>query len=100
MATTEAFTVRTEPDIILQLDHMAESLDRSRNYIVNQALKEYLQHHAWQIEKITQGMASADRGEVVTHDEMMRELEELIEEKAKSQRGVAIFAKDFSGHPA
>lgn len=85
MATTEAFTVRTEPDIIHQLDHMAESLDRSRNYIVNQALKEYLQHHAWQIEKITQGMAAADRGEVVTHDEMMRELEDLIEEKAKSQ---------------
>ena len=85
MATTEAFTVRTEPEIIHQLDHMADSLDRSRNYIVNQALKEYLQHHAWQIEKITRGIAAADRGELVDHDDMMRELEDLIEEKAKSK---------------
>jgi predicted transcriptional regulator len=85
MATTEAFTVRTEPDIIHQLDHMADSLGRSRNYIVNQALKEYLQHHAWQIEKITRGIETADRGELVNHDDMMQELEDLIEEKAKSQ---------------
>ena len=85
MATTEAFTVRTESDVVHQLDQMASTLDRSRNYLVNQALKEYLQHHAWQIEKITQGIAAADRGELVNHDDMMRELEELIEEKAKSQ---------------
>lgn len=85
MATTEAFTVRAESDVVHQLDQMASTLDRSRNYLVNQALKEYLQHHAWQIEKITQGIAAADRGELVNHDDMMRELEELIEEKAKSQ---------------
>ena len=48
---TEAFTVRTDPDIVDKLDHMADSLDRSRNYLVNQAIKEYLQTHAWQIEK-------------------------------------------------
>ncbi len=84
MATTEAFTVRTEPDIVHKLDQMAGSLDRSRNYLVNQALKEYLQHHAWQIEKVTQGIAAADRGELIDHDDMMRELEELIEENAKS----------------
>ncbi|HBA65309.1 MAG TPA: CopG family transcriptional regulator, partial [Methylococcaceae bacterium] len=83
--STEAFTVRTEPDIVHQLDHMAESLDRSRNYIVNQALKEYLQHHAWQIENIKNGIAAADRGEVVEHDDVMREMEELIERKAQDK---------------
>ncbi|MGD7035146.1 CopG family ribbon-helix-helix protein [Methylotuvimicrobium buryatense] len=85
MASTEAFTVRTEQDILCQLDNIAESLDRSRNYIVNQALKEYLQHHAWQIEKINQGIAAADRGEVVEHDDVMREMEELIERKAQGK---------------
>nr|WP_305909054.1 CopG family transcriptional regulator [Methylomarinum sp. Ch1-1]MDP4521938.1 CopG family transcriptional regulator [Methylomarinum sp. Ch1-1] len=85
MATTETFTVRTESDVIHNLDQMAGSLDRSRNYLVNQALKEYQQHHAWPIEKVTQGIVAADRGELVDHDDMMRELEELIDEKAKSQ---------------
>ena len=82
---TEAFTVRTGPDIVHQLDHMADTLDRSRNYLVNQAIKEYLQDHTWQIEKITQGITAADRGELIDHDDIMRELEDLIEEKSKSQ---------------
>jgi len=82
---TEAFTVRTDPDIVHQLDHMADSLDRSRNYLVNQAIKEYLQTHAWQIEKVTQGMAAADRGELVEHDQLMQEIEDMIVEKEKNQ---------------
>jgi len=82
---TEAFTVRAESDLVHQLDHLADSLDRSRNYLVNQALKEYLKHHAWQIEKITQGIAAADRGELVDHDEVMREMENLIERKAQGK---------------
>jgi predicted transcriptional regulator len=82
---TEAFTVRTDPDIVHQLDHMADSLDRSRNYLVNQAIKEYLQTHAGQIEKITQGIKAADRGEMIDHGKMMQEIEELIEKKAKNK---------------
>ena len=57
---TEAFTVRAESNVVHQLDHIAGSLDRSRNYVVNQAVQEYLKAHAWQIEKITQGIESAD----------------------------------------
>lgn len=82
---TEAFTVRAEPDIVHQLDSMAESLDRSRNYLVNQAIKEYLEAHAWQIEKITQGIAAADRGELVDHDQVMQEMDDLINRKAQGK---------------
>ena len=71
---TEAFTVRTESDIVHQLDSMAGALDRSRNYLVNQALREYLKNHAKQIEQIAQGMAAADRGEVIAHDEVLKEM--------------------------
>lgn len=76
--TTEAFTVRAESDLVHQLDQLADSLDRSRNYIVNQAIKEYLASHTWQIEKITQGFAAADREELVDHDEVMKEMDNLI----------------------
>jgi predicted transcriptional regulator len=80
---TEAFTVRAESELVHQLDHLADSLDRSRNYLVNQALKEYLEQHAWQIEKITQGIAAADRGELVAHEDVMSEMEDLIASKVK-----------------
>lgn len=82
---TEAFTVRSESELVAKLDHLAGSLDRSRNYLVNQALKEYLEHHAWQIEKISQGIAAADRGELIAHDDVMREMEELIASKAEGR---------------
>lgn len=80
---TEAFTIRAETNIVHMLDDLAGSLDRSRNYLVNQAIKEYLETHAWQVEKITQGIAAADRGELIAHDDVMREMEDLIERKAK-----------------
>lgn len=76
---TEAFTVRTESDIVHQLDSMAGALDRSRNYLVNQALREYLKTHARKIEKISQGIASADRGEVIKHDEVIKEMEAIAQ---------------------
>lgn len=76
---TEAFTVRTESDIVHQLDSLAGALDRSRNYLVNQALREYLKTHAQQIEKITQGIAAADRGEVIEHEEVIKEMEAIAQ---------------------
>jgi predicted transcriptional regulator len=82
---TEAFTVRTESNLVHQLDQLADSLDRSRNYVVNQALKEYLAHHAWQIEKTTQGIAAADRGELVDHDEVVKAMEDLIRRKTQGK---------------
>lgn len=82
---TEAFTVRAESNLVNQLDHLADTLDRSRNYLVNQALKEYLEQHAWQIEKIGQGIAAADRGELVDHDIVMKEMAELIESKVQGK---------------
>jgi predicted transcriptional regulator len=82
---TEAFTVRAESNLVHQLDQLAASLDRSRNYIVNQALKEYLAHHAWQIEKITQGIAAADQGKLVDHDEVLKEMDDLIKRKLQGK---------------
>lgn len=58
---TEVFTARAESELVHQLDHVADS-DRSRIYLIDQAIKEYREHNAWQIEKITPGIAAADRG--------------------------------------
>jgi predicted transcriptional regulator len=56
----ETFTVRAEAELVHKLDHLADSLDRSSNYLVNQSLKWYLEHHGWQIEKISQDIVAAN----------------------------------------
>ncbi|MGH8614748.1 MAG: CopG family ribbon-helix-helix protein [Gammaproteobacteria bacterium] len=85
--TTEAFTVRTDSETAHRLDQLASRLERSRNYLVNQAIKEYLDLHAWQIEKIQEGIEAADRGELTAHEDVMAEMDALIEEKIKAHEG-------------
>jgi predicted transcriptional regulator len=70
--TTAAFTIRTDPDTLQRLDQLAKQLDRSRNYLANQALEEFLELQAWQIGKIQAGIASAERGEFAADEEMER----------------------------
>jgi predicted transcriptional regulator len=81
--TTEAFTVRSDSETVHRLDVLASRLDRSRNYLVNQAIKEYLDLHAWQIGKIQVGIEAANRGELVAHEDVMAEMDTLIEEQIK-----------------
>ena len=85
--TTEAFTVRTESDVVQRLDKLASRLDRSRNYLVNQAIKEYLELHAWQVEKIQEGIEAADRGQLIPHEDVMAEMDVLIQEHINRHEG-------------
>ncbi len=77
--TTEAFTVRSDSETVHRLDALASRLERSRNYLVNQAIKEYLDLHAWQIEKIQEGIEAADRGQLIPHEDVMSEMDALIQ---------------------
>lgn len=69
---TEAFSVRTDPEKVKQLDRLAKQMDRSRNYIVNQAIDQLLELHAWQDERVSAGIRAADQGEFVDSAEMER----------------------------
>lgn len=61
---TEPITIRAAKDVVSDIDALASAMDRSRNYIVNQALQQYLEANAWQIERIKEGLAAADEGRV------------------------------------
>ena len=69
---TEAFSVRTESRKVKQLDKLAEQQDRSRNYLVNQAINQFLELHAWQEERIEAGVKAADEGRFAGEVEMER----------------------------
>ena len=62
---TLAFRVRREK--AAALEKLAESADRDRSWLLEQALDAYLLNQAWQIEAIEEGIAAADAGEKVSH---------------------------------
>jgi predicted transcriptional regulator len=68
--TTEAFSVRTDPKKVRKLDKLAAQQDRSRNYLVNQAIDQYLELLAWQDERIKEGIRAADAGRFASDAEM------------------------------
>ena len=70
--STEAFTIRADSNKVKKLDQLANKLDRSRNYLVNQAIEQYLDINAWQIQQIKQGIKAADQGRFVDDVEMER----------------------------
>lgn len=70
--STEAFTIRSDSTRVKKLDQLANKLDRSRNYLVNQAIEQYLDMNAWQIQQIKQGIKAADEGRFVDDAEMER----------------------------
>ena len=67
---TEAFTVRSDSKKVKQLDKLASQMDRSRNYLVNQAIDQLLEIHAWQIERTKEGIKAADEGRFASDSEM------------------------------
>ena len=69
---TEAFSVRSDSKKVKQLDRIAKQQDRSRNYIVNQAIDQLLELQAWQIERVKAGIAAADQGCFASDAEMTR----------------------------
>jgi len=80
----KSITIRTEPDVVEKLSALAKSMDRSRNWVIEDALKQYLEQQARYVEGIEQAMASLERGEGIAHEDLMAEMDALIEEKARA----------------
>lgn len=70
MAEKDTFSVRLDPEKRRQLDSLAARLERSRSYLVGQAIDQYLDYHAWKLERVAEGVDAADRGELIAHDDL------------------------------
>ncbi len=73
----ETMTVRIEPGTRKVLDKIADALERDRTYVVNEALKSYIDVHQWQIDHIRQGIRDADAGRFATAADVKRVMSRL-----------------------
>ena len=76
-------SIRIEAATLDRLDRLADALDRSRTWLVNEAIERYLQHEEWFVRSVEAGVAAADGGETVPHAEVMDRLHAKAE-KASS----------------
>jgi len=75
MATTEkTISFRAVAEKIDTLDALASAQDRSRSYLINQAIANYIDLHAYQDALVRQGMEETRKGRVVSHQEVVKRL--------------------------
>lgn len=66
-----------------RLEQLADNLDRSRSWVVNDAIEQYLAHHAWMDEQTEAAIADIDAGgEMIPHEVVM----DRADQRAKDRR--------------
>ena len=71
MSTT--MTLRLEPELKQRLDHLAEATQRSKSFLVAQAIREFVDLNEWQVQEIRNALAEAD-SEDFASDDLVRDV--------------------------
>lgn len=66
----QTISFRLESDKVAALDELADSMDRDRTYLLNEAVGAYLELQQWQLDRIEAGLAEADAGKVIPHSKV------------------------------
>jgi len=69
LSSSTLVSVRLSEDVATRLERLARATDRSKSYWAAQAIEEFVAVQEWQVEAILEGIAAADRGDVVSHEE-------------------------------
>lgn len=83
---TRTTSIRLSEEKLDQLDRLARSLDRSRSWIIEQAVERYLDYEEWFATAVQMGIAAADRGEVIRHHQVMKDARMKIAKARKGHR--------------
>ena len=71
MKRNATLSFRLEEEKAAALDRLAETTDRPRSWHLQQAVDNYLEWHRWKIEHIQQGLDDLDRGDTLSHEEVV-----------------------------
>ena len=64
------FSISLEPELDSQVTEIAAHLDRSKAWVIEQAVREFVAVRDWQAAAIDEGVRAADAGLVAEHDDV------------------------------
>ena len=65
---TKPFTIDLEPELDDQVAEIAQAMDQSKAWVVEQAVREFIAVRDWQAAAIDEGVRAADAGQLAEHD--------------------------------
>ncbi|MDQ7837689.1 MAG: CopG family ribbon-helix-helix protein [Thermodesulfobacteriota bacterium] len=65
-------TIRIDDQIKKRLEHLARATARSKSYLVNSAIKEFIAANEWQVQEIENAVKKADQPDAkfIDHEEV------------------------------
>lgn len=82
-------TARVAPKLEKQLLSYARLRGQTKSKAVEGILEQYLEYESWASKGIREAIASADRGELVPHDEAIRQIRADIARRKRERRKAA-----------
>jgi len=73
-STEKTVSFRTVAEKIEALDALAAAQDRPRSYLINEAITNYIELHAYQDALVRKGMDEMKKGRVVSHEDVVKRL--------------------------
>lgn len=72
MGTLKTVSFRISSEAVETLDALAETMDRDRSYLLNEAVERYLELNEYHIKLIKKGLRAAEAGDFVPDAEMKK----------------------------
>lgn len=82
-------TARIAPPLEKRLQNYARAFRKTKSKAVESILEQFLDYDNWVIREVREGIASADRGELVPHDEAVRQIRAHIAKRKRERRKAA-----------
>ena len=87
MATGEKMTtIRVDNRTLKRVDGFARANNRSRNWVINQAVEHFIDYDKWFAREVKAGLRDVELGRVVDHEEIVKKLEREREDYLDARR--------------
>jgi predicted transcriptional regulator len=77
----KSISIRVEDTLYVKIDNIAKMQDRDRSYIINKAIKEYIEHEEYILEQIHEAIKDIEEGRVHIFEDVKKEMDEYIANK-------------------
>lgn len=88
MVNTMARTasIRMDDEKLARIDSLAKAMNRSRAWVINEAVERYLDYEEWFIQQVQEGLKEAQAGNLFDHEEMVKKWEARLEAQMDANR--------------
>jgi predicted transcriptional regulator len=70
MTDSPTLTVDLAPEVKQRLESVAQRVHRSESLLAAEAIEEFLAVQEWQLAAIEEGIAAAERGDLIPHEDV------------------------------